>query len=137
VDVVDADHARGAVLHQQFTDHAVAGADVQHAHLRRIVAILRGRVAQQVGELGGRGALQALVEQLLVQARVVVDVGVIVKGDAALLAVLHDREICLGLAGAGEVVGRKTDVVALRSHAAPRCRREMRRDGGQRQHKRY
>src|SRR3546814_13760029 len=78
---VGADQPRHAVARQFLAHHAVAGAEVEHALAVEVVAALRQHLVEQLRTETRRLALEAFVEDLLVQPGTAVDVVVVVEPD--------------------------------------------------------
>ncbi|HVB38262.1 MAG TPA: hypothetical protein VND92_06975 [Vicinamibacterales bacterium] len=107
---VGADEPRDAPVLQRLAHHAVAGPEVEHAQLGEVLVRLPDRRLQDLRHLGRRLALQAVVEQLLVEAGDLVDLGVVVKADGAFAIAVEQVEVGFVLADV-IVDGRELDLV--------------------------
>src|SRR3546814_8840037 len=94
----------------------VAGAEVEHALAVEVVAALRQHLVEQLRKETRRIALEAFVEDLLVQPGNAVDAVVVVEADVLAAAVLVvEEEIDVALRLAAEIDVGQPDAVSHRS----------------------
>jgi len=110
---VEPDDPGHAVAGELLADHSVPCAELENAQLRKGGRRRLHRIAQDVHDLLRRLALQPVVEELLIEARALVDRTVVVEPDGGFPAVVLDQgEMRLVLVELVRIECRKANAVS-------------------------